>query len=298
MKNNKPRLRYWLNLLTLTIFSFALTFLILVIYASNRWAQSHLHPARIIPTGAWLVENNIPYREIELTTKDGLKLAAWYTPPHAEGSGSVILVAHGYNASRPENIYAMFAKHGYGVLAWDFRAHGLSGGDTCSLGYYEQLDVDAALDYLLMQPDVEHIGAWGGSMGAATVILTVAKRPEIEAVVSDSAFPSLEDVIRLNTPIKIMQPFVLFFAEKQSRVDLDQARPVDEIAKISPRAVFIIDGWDGAAVAMSSPYRLFDAAGEPKQLWVEDGVPHLTMYGNDPIEYEKRVIGFFDEYLK
>jgi fermentation-respiration switch protein FrsA (DUF1100 family) len=298
VKNNKPRLRYWLNLLTLTIFSFSLIFLILVIYASNRWAQSHLHPARIIPTGAWLVENNIPYQEIELTTKDGLKLAAWYTPPHAEGSGSVILVAHGYNANRPEDIYVMLARNGYGVLAWDFRAHGLSGGDTCTLGYYEQLDVDAALDYLLMQPDVEHIGAWGGSMGAATVILTASKRPEIEAMVSDSAFPSLEDVIRLNTPIKIMQPFVLFFAEKQSRVDLDQVRPVDKIAKISPRALFIIDGWDGAAVAMNSPYRLFDAAGEPKQLWVEDGVPHLTMYGNNPIEYEKRVIGFFDEYLK
>jgi hypothetical protein len=49
---------------------------------------------------------------------------------------------------------------------------------------------------------------------------------------------------------------------------------------------------------MNSPYRLFDAAGELKQLWVEEGVPHLGMYGNNPIEYEKRVISFFDEYLK
>ena len=210
----------------------------------------------------------------------------------------MILVAHGYNASRPEDIYVMFAQHGYGVLAWDFRAHGQSGGDTCSLGYYEQLDVEAALDFALSQPDVEHVGAWGGSMGAATVILTASKRPEIEAVVSDSAFPSLEDVMRLNTPIKIMQPFVLFFGEWLSGSEMDQVRPVDEIAKISPRAVFIIDGWEGGAIAMNSPYRLFDAAGEPKQLWVEDGVPHLTMYANDPTGYEKRVIGFFDEHLK
>ena len=27
------------------------------------------------------MENNIPYQEVELTTKDGIKLAAWYTPP-------------------------------------------------------------------------------------------------------------------------------------------------------------------------------------------------------------------------
>jgi uncharacterized protein len=295
MKNKRFGSRYWRNLIAVTVLSLFLTIFIFVFYASNRWVQSYRHPARIIPTGTWLVENNISYQEIELTTKDGIKLAAWYTPPQ---NGSVILVAHGYNASRPEDIYAMFAKHGYGVLAWDFRAHGQSGGDNCSLGYYEQLDVEAALDYALAQPDVEHVGAWGGSMGAATVILTAAKRPEIEAVVSDSAYPSLEDVMRLNTPIKIMQPFVLFSGEWLSGAHIDQVRPVDEISKISPRAVFIIDGWKDSAIAMNSPYRLFKAAGEPKQLWVEEGVPHLAMYANDPIEYEQRVIGFFDEYLK
>ena len=52
-------------------------------------------------------------------------------------------------------------EHGYGVLAWDFRAHGASGGDTCSLGYYEQLDAEAALDYALAQPGVKHIGRVG-----------------------------------------------------------------------------------------------------------------------------------------
>jgi len=295
VKSSQSRLRYWLNLITVTILSLALTFFILVIYASNRWVQARLHPGRIIPTGDSLVEHKIPYQDIELTTQDGIKLSAWYTPTR---NGAVILVAHGYNDNRPEAMYVMFAKHGYGVLAWDFRAHGKSGGETCSLGYYEQLDVEAALDYALAQPDVKHVGAWGGSMGAATVILTAAKRPEIEAVVSDSSFPSLEDVMRLNTPIKIMQPFVLFWGEQLSNSEIDQVRPVDEIAKISPHAVFIIDGWEGAAVAMNSPYRLFDAASEPKQLWVEDGVPHLGMYGNNPKKYERRVIGFFDEYLK
>ena len=207
---NKSRLRYWLNLTTVTVLSLALTFFILVFHASNRWTQSFLHPARYIPAGNWLKQNNIPYQEIELTAADGVKLAAWYTPPK---NGAVILVAHGYGSSRPEDIYVMFAQSGYGVLAWDFRAHGASGGDFSTLGYYEQLDVEAALDYALSQPDVEHVGAWGGSMGAATIILTAAKRTEIEAVVSDSAFPTLEDVMRLNMPIEALQPLSVFFGE-------------------------------------------------------------------------------------
>ena len=291
---NKSRLRYWLNLTTVTVLSLALTFFILVFYASNRWTQSFLHPARYIPAGNWLKQNNILYQEIELTAADGVKLAAWYTPPK---NGAVILVAHGYGSSRPEDIYVMFAQSGYGVLAWDFRAHGASGGEFSTLGYYEQLDVEAALDYALSQPDVEHVGAWGGSMGAATIILTAAKRTEIEAVVSDSAFPTLEDVMRLNMPIEALQPLSVFFGEWSSVSDIDQVRPVDEIGKISPRAVFVIDGWQGAAVIMNSPYRLYDAANEPKQIWVEDGVPHLGTYGNDPLDYKKRMTEFFDKWL-
>ena len=61
------------------------------------------------------------------------------------------------------------------MLAWDFRAHGKSGGEFSSLGYYEVRDVKAALDYALAQPDVKHIGAWGGSMGAVTMIRAAAQ---------------------------------------------------------------------------------------------------------------------------
>jgi fermentation-respiration switch protein FrsA (DUF1100 family) len=297
-KSKRFGLRYWVNLVALILLLFAFASFVFVIYLSNGLVRAHLHPMRIAPANDLLVENKIPYQDIELTTQDGIKLSAWYTPPQAGGNGTVILLAHGYNDNRPEVIYAFLAKHGYGVLAWDFRAHGKSGGDICTLGYYEQRDVEAALDYALKQPDVKHVGVWGGSMGAATVILTAAKRSEIEAVVSDSAFPSLEDVLRLNTPITIMQPFVILIGKWSADVSLDQVRPVDEIAKISPRPVLIIDGWEGAAVAMNSPYRLFDAAKEPKELWVEDGVPHLGMYGNNPQKYEKRVTEFFDEYLK
>jgi hypothetical protein len=115
--------------------------------------------------------------------------------------------------------------------------------------------------------------------------------------VADSAYPSLEDVMRLNIFIGFMRPLVILFGEWNSGAKMDEVRPVDGIGKISPRAVFVIDGWNGGAIAMNSPYRLYDAAKEPKQIWVEQGVPHLGMYGNDPQVYEKRVFDFFDEWL-
>ncbi len=302
MKKDQSRFRYWRNIAAVTALSLLAAFFIFILFLSDQWSQARLHPSRVIPDEALLVESGIPFQEIELTAKDGVTLSAWYTPPQpalsgVEGNGAVILVAHGYNSCRDAFRHLMFAKHGYGVLSWDFRAHGLSGGDISTLGYYEQIDVEAALDFALAQPGVDHVGAWGGSMGGTTVLLTAAKRTEIEAVVSDSAFPALEDVLEINIPIGLMQPFVMFLGEYHSGVDMDDVRPVDVIGQISPRPVFIIDGWEGEAIMMNSPYRLFDAAKEPKQIWVEDGVPHLGMQGYFPEEYEKRVIGFFDDYL-
>ena len=292
--NNQKRLRYWLNLIASAILSIFLGFFAINLYISNHMAQSYLHPARIIPSGNLLRKDNIPYQAIELTTQDGIKLAAWYTPPQNE---TVILVTHGFGDSRPEEIYAMFAKHGYGVLAWEFRAHGVSGGDISTLGYKEQLDVQAALDYALAQPDVKHIGAWGRSMGSATLILSAAKDPRIEALVSDSAFASLKDVLRLSPPMEFAQPLMSFFWEWSTGARIDQISPVDEIAKISPRPVFIIDGVKTLEDRTSSPYRLYDAANQPKQIWVEVGVSHSGMHRNNPQKYEGQVIDFFDKWL-
>jgi uncharacterized protein len=292
--NQKINFRYVFNIFSAIILSSVLAIVFLSIYLTNLWTRSILYPARFSPTGNSLKENNIEYQDIELITKDGITLSAWYTPPQ---NNAVILVAHGYNANRPAYMHALFAKYGYGVLTWDFRAHGDSAGEISTLGYYERLDVKAALDFALAQEGVEHVGAWGGSMGASTVLLTASERSEIKAVVADSAYPSLESVLRLNMPIEFMQPFVLFLWEHKTNAQVEDVNVENVIAQISPRAVFIIDGWFGGAILMNSPYRLYDSANEPKQIWVEDGVPHLGTYAHNPQRYENRVIIFFDEYL-
>jgi fermentation-respiration switch protein FrsA (DUF1100 family) len=294
MKQKKFGLRYWLNLLGAAVIIVILGFLVLVVNLSYRQTQSYLHPIRQHPTGEFLRANDIQYENIELVTEDVLKLAAWYTPPK---NGTVILVAHGHADDRPEDIYALFANHGYGVLAWDFRAHGDSEGDFTSLGYYEVLDVKAALDYALAQPGVKHVGGWGGSMGAVTMIRSAAKYPEIEAIVTDSPFSTLTDELDVRVTYPVIRPLIRFFAEQQTALDLNDVRPVDDVAFISPRPVFIIQGMADTMIPLDSAQRIYDAAGEPKQLWTELDVGHLGMYSAHPDEYTEKVIGFFDQYL-
>jgi fermentation-respiration switch protein FrsA (DUF1100 family) len=277
------------------------TFLVLLIalagtilWFSYQRAMDYLHPARQAVSGELLRANGVDFQEVKLVTEDGVRLSAWYTPPR---NGAVILIAHGYGDRRPEDFYALFAGHGYGVVAWDFRAHGKSEGEFTTLGYYETLDVKAALDFARSQPGVEHVGAWGGSMGAVTMIRAAAQYPEIEALVADSPFVTLEEEMNLRVPVPFLRSLIRFFAEGRSGLTLDLVRPVDDIARISPRPILIIQGMDDGMVPLDSAQRLYEAAGEPRQLWTEKEVPHLNMYAFYKTRYTKRVIKFFDEYL-
>jgi dipeptidyl aminopeptidase/acylaminoacyl peptidase len=294
MKTTHRRWQYWIRLVFAALFFSFLAAGVAIVWSSYQQAMNYLHPARVTPSGDFLRANGVDFQEVELVAEDGVKLSAWYTPPQ---NGCVILLAHGYGLHRMEDFYSLFASHGYGVVAWDFRAHGNSEGEFSSLGYYEALDVKTALDFALAQPGVEHIGGWGGSMGAVTMIRAAAQYPEIEALVADSPFVTLKDELELRVPFPVLRPLIRFFAENESGIKLEQVSPLEDISKISPRPVFIIQGMSDGMVPLESAQRLYDAAGEPCQLWTEPSVPHLNMFYYHEAEYTERVVGFFDRYF-
>jgi fermentation-respiration switch protein FrsA (DUF1100 family) len=272
------------------LFSFFILCLALSLYG----VYDVMHPPRRIPPGTTLNEEGVVYQRVELTTQDGLQLAAWYTPPK---NGALILLAHGYGDNRPEWVYALLARKDYGVLAWDARAHGESGGEVTTLGYREVLDVKAALDFALAQPGVKRIGAWGGSMGGATMIRAAAEYPRIEALVVDSSFASLKDQVDFLSPTPFVNPLAKFFLGLGLGVDLDDVSPAAVIGSISPRPIYIIHGSADEMASPESAAILFEAANDPKFLWIEEGAIHLGIHQNHPARYERRVIRFFDEWL-
>ncbi len=284
--------KYWARLFFAFIVGSITALILLFIVLSYVSVDHYLHPPRKIALGYTLAEKNIQYQTLDLITEDGIRLSAIYTAPR---NGGVILLAHGYGGNRPEWLVAMLTKAGYGVLAWDARAHGKSDGEISTVGFYEVLDVKAALKYVMAQPNIKHIGAWGGSMGGATMIRATAQFPEIEALVVDSPYSSLDDEFNYLVPYPFIHPFVKFFAEMETGIKINDLRPVDEIAKISPRPVYIIQGTGDKVVPPDTAEKLFNAAGEPKYLWTEENVVHLGMYLDNPRKYQRRVVGFFDE---
>jgi fermentation-respiration switch protein FrsA (DUF1100 family) len=273
---------------------FLLSIFILLTALGGYGLYDVMHPPRKIPLGTTLLEEKVDFQRIDLVTEDGVPLAAWYTPPK---NGAVILLAHGYGDNRPEWVYALIARKDYGVLAWDARAHGESGGGVSTLGYREVLDVKAALDFVLHQEGVVHVGTWGGSMGGATMIRAAAEYPQIEALVVDSAFSSLESEVDFLAPYPVINPMAKFFMALGLGVDLDSVSPAAEIGRISPRPVYIIHGTKDEVAAPESAQILFEAANEPKFLWLQEDAIHLGIHIQNPARYQRRVIRFFDEWL-
>ena len=253
-----------------------------------------LHPPRLIPPGNTLRKYRVPYQRVDLVTDDGIRLAAWYTPPK---NGAVILLAHGYGDNRPEWVYEMLVKRDYGVLAWDARAHGESEGEISTMGYLEVLDVKAALEYALRQPDVQHVGAWGGSMGAATLIRATARFPQIEALFVDSSFDSLDDEFDFLVPYPLINPLAKVIAQVETGISLDEVSPLNEIGKITPRPVYIVHSMADIVAPPEAGEKLFEAANEPKFLWLEQDAPHLAIYLDNPRRYQRRLADFFDAWL-
>jgi fermentation-respiration switch protein FrsA (DUF1100 family) len=267
---------------------------ILTIVLSFAEVNNALHPPRLIPPGNTLRKYKIEYQSVDLITEDGIRLSAWYTPSK---NGAVILLAHGYGDNRPEWVYVMLAKKGYGVLTWDARAHGESDGNISTIGYLEVLDVEAALNYALAQPGVEHIGAWGGSMGGATLIRATAEFPRIEALFVDSSFDSLDDEFDFLVPYPFINPLAKFIAKVETGISLDEVNPLDKIGKISPRPVYIVHSKADIVAPPDAGEKLFNAAKEPRYLWLEDNPPHLAIYLDNPRRYQRRLVDFFDQWM-
>jgi dipeptidyl aminopeptidase/acylaminoacyl peptidase len=163
----------------------------------------------------------------------------------------------------------------------------------------------AAVDYLLGRPDLDpqRIGILGGSLGAATALRAAARSPHLRAVVAESAFTSLEDEVASSfravsgLPAFPFAPFSVAFAQRQTGLRISEVRPIEDIPSIAPRPVFIIHGTDDELIPAEQGLSLYEAAGEPKELWMVEMMGHGSALQIWPDEYEKRVIGFFDKAL-
>src|SRR5262249_14430018 len=148
---------------------------------------------------------NRPFDAVELDGA-GVKLKGWWF--HGAGKRGTVVYLHGVADNRGSSVGIAdhFLARGFDVLAYDSRAHGESGGDVCTYGFYEKQDLHQVLDRVENRPIV----LMGSSLGAASALQEAAGDPRIGAVVAVSSYSDLRTAAAERAP---------FFASKGNLAD-------------------------------------------------------------------------------
>jgi len=245
----------------------------------------------------------LPTERVTFQAEDGVEIGGWWT--------------HGPDAPRPTVIFAPglfgsldgdthlvpeFVTAGFDVLQFDWRAHGVSGGDRPTLGVREIDDLRAALDFLAAW-GVERVGLLGFSMGGAVALRVAAADPRVACVIADGPLVRVEAAFegafreRLGRPLPLVARLLARLLEWRLGVRLGEASPLPHVGAISPRPVLFIHGADDPFVPPTDQDALYAACGPPKALWRVEGAGHREAQQRAPDEYRERVIGFFGQHL-
>lgn len=215
-----------------------------------------------------------------LLTEDGVRIAAHHDPgPAALG----VVVAHGLTGSwrRPavRRAAATLSRTG-GVVSFDFRGHGGSGGRS-TVGDREVLDLAAAVGWV-RELGYQRVATVGFSMGAAVALRYAAGTGgDLAAVVAISG-PSRwyyrDTVAMRRVHWLIEQPLGRLTSRvlRRTRIAAAGWDPVPEppdaaAARVTPIPLLVVHGDADKLFPVEHAYALYAAAGEPKQLWIEPG---------------------------
>lgn len=203
---------------------------------------------------------------------DGVTLEGWKLPAHGARRGTVVYL-HGVADNRGSSLgAARLTERGFDLVAYDSRAHGSSGGDACTYGFYEKRDLRRVIDTLDGGPVV----VIGSSLGAAVALQAAAEDDRIRAVVAAESFSDLRAIAterapRFLTKGAIRKAFAI--AEEQGRFTVDDVSPVRAAQRIKV-PVLLLHGSIDRETPPAHAHRIFEALAGPKRLFMVPGAGH------------------------
>lgn len=224
-------------------------------------------------------------------TVDGIAIVGELRLPEAAAKSPALCICHGIPSGKPADpndrgypgLAETFCSAGFVTLIFNFRGTGPSGGDFDMLGWTR--DVGGAIDLLRgrHQVDRSRIYLMGFSGGAAASVYVAAHDTRVARLVL-CACPA---------------EFGRIVIEKKADLSIDRFRqtglirdesfppspddwvdgfrkiaPVNWIDRIAPRPLLLIQGKDDDLIDEEQAWRLYEKAGEPKEIAIVPGAGH------------------------
>ncbi|KAF1052095.1 MAG: hypothetical protein GAK43_02091 [Stenotrophomonas maltophilia] len=238
----------------------------------------------------------LPYRDVTLTTADGVKLAGWWLPakPGVPVKGTVLHL-HGNGGNMGWHLGGTFwlPEQGYQVLMIDYRGYGHSEGEASLPAIYA--DIDAAFAWLDQAPETQGkpVILLGQSLGGALAVHYLGEHPQrqqrLRAVVLDGVPASYRDVGRytlgtswLTWPLQVPLSWLV--------PDGDSA--IRSMPRLTGAPVLFFHSIDDTIVPLDNGLRLYKVAPPPKVFQLTRG-NHVETFGEPT--FREVMLRFLDD---
>jgi uncharacterized protein len=243
------------------------------------------------------------FQRVEFTASDGTHLAGWWIPadakapprkrnlpttaPRGDAGQNTVILCHGLAASKSNQLILgrRLVPEGFNVLAFDFRAHGESGGQLTSFGALEKRDVLAAVQWVreTHPKESQQIFGVGASMGGAALIAAAAdpstEGQAISAIATYAAYDDLDLLVHdvsaefFERPLGwMLENIGVPIASAHAGVNLTAFAPAREVANLWPRPILYIHGQQDEIIPFERGENLFNFTPQPKyRLWYPRG---------------------------
>ena len=255
------------------------------------YLRSRLQRARVFlpdryPDGVWEPRTfGLEAEDVWFEATDGVRLHGWWIP-HTSARGT-LLYCHGNTGSIAHRIgvFRHLQRLKVHLLAFDYRGYGRSHGAPSEAGLFR--DVRADYDHLvgpLGQPAAQFI-LFGHSLGGAVAVVCAVDRP-VAGLVVQSSFTHIRDAAKAMFPT-----LPLHLAATR------EFRSIEKVGRIDAPKLFIHGDCD-ETVPMKLGKRLFEAAKEPKDLFIVRRAGHNEVHRHGGLRYLHRLSRFRHGCLK
>ncbi len=255
--------------------------------------KSYKRPDNIITDSSLQVVN--------LTTNDQINIEGWYIPTALSHKGTVILFhGHGSHKQAILDEAAAFRKMGYHTFLIDFRAHGNSGGNTCTIGYKEGEEVKLAYNFI-KEKNEGRVILWGISMGAAAITSAMHSYPEIKPakIILEMPYGTLleaaEGRIRImGIPAEPLASLVTFWGGVEHGFWAFNMKP-ELYAKDITEPVLLQWGANDPRVSAGEINQLYKNLQGPKKLVVYQNSKHESLCKNEHVKWTSEMQNFLNQ---
>jgi pimeloyl-ACP methyl ester carboxylesterase len=250
-----------------------------VAYGALYWfANRSVYFPSKYPEGSWDVQAQLGAADVWVAAADGVRNHGWQVD--RRGAQFVTLYFHG-NAGNITDRYDHFreiASAGSSVLMIDYRGYGKSSGRPTEEGFYR--DADAAYDHLIrVGRRADQIILHGESLGTAVAVDLASRRP-CAGVVLEAPFTSGKDVAR--TVLPVIGPLVIWSFDSRKKIGRIHA------------PILIIHGDRDEIIPTRLGQALFEAAPEPKSIWIVPGAHHNDIVETAGANYRQHLQSFYE----